>query len=92
MQWRRQMVVLLGAVVLLVLLLTVAARSLAPVTAGETLTLHSQPNFSNQAKTTSNQAASFEIDIPIYRFIETPWDEGGLWDEEARAYDLRPSD
>ena len=92
MQWRQQMGALLGAVVLLTMLLMVVATSRAPGTAGETLTPPSQPNFSNQAKTTSDQAASFEIDIPSTGSIETPWDTGSLWDDEAPTYDLRPGD
>jgi hypothetical protein len=92
MQWRHQIGALLGALVLLTTLLTVAIKSLAPVTAGDASMRPSQPNFSSQAKTTFNRATSFEIDIPFTGSIETPWDTGSLWDEEAPAYDFRPGD
>jgi hypothetical protein len=90
MQRRDQLGALLGALVLLTILLTVAARLLAPVTAGDALMRPSQPNFSSQAKTTF--ATAFEIDVPYTGSIENPWDMGSIWDEEAPAYDLRPSD
>jgi hypothetical protein len=87
MQWRHQMGALLGAVVLITIL--VAVRSLAPVTAGDASMRSSQPNFSSQAKTTSKRAISSEIDIPYTGSIESPWDTGSFWDEEAPAYELR---
>jgi hypothetical protein len=81
---------LLGALVLLTTLLTVAVRLFAPVTAGDAPMRPRQPNFSSQAKTTFNSVISFEIDVPYTGSIENPWDTGSLWDEEAPAYDLRP--
>jgi hypothetical protein len=83
---------LLGAVLLLSALLMVGVKSLAPVTVGDASMRPSQPNLSNQAKTIVEAAAPFEIDVPYMGSIETPLDAGSIWDEEAPAYDLRPSD
>jgi hypothetical protein len=92
MQWRDQLGALLGALVLLTILLTVVARSLAPVTAGDASMRPGQPAFSSQTKTTFNYATPFEIDTPYTGSIESPWDAGSLWDEGAPYYDLRPGD
>jgi hypothetical protein len=92
MQWRHQMGALVIALVLLTILLAVAVSSFAPVTADDTSIRPRQPTFSSQAKTTFNRAPAFEIDIPYTGSIDTPWDTGSLWDEQAPAYDLRPGD
>ena len=83
MRWRRQIEALLCAVLLLATLVTVAIRALAPVTAGDALVLPDQLNISSKAKAPPGRATrstSFEI--------ETPWDKGSFWDDEAPAYDL----
>jgi len=83
MRWRRQMEALLCAAFLLATFVTVAIRTLAPVTASVGLVLPDQLNTSSKAKAPSGRATrftSFEI--------ETPWDKGSFWDDEAPAYDL----
>jgi hypothetical protein len=80
MRWRRQIEALLCAVLLLATLGMVAIRTLAPVTARD----DSVPQtLSSKAKAPPDRATrftSFEI--------ETPWDKGSFWDDEAPAYDL----
>ena len=82
MRWRRQIEALLCAVLLLATLATVAIRTLAPVTAGDGVALADQLNISSKPKAPPGRArfTSFEI--------ETPWDKGSFWDDEAPAYDL----
>jgi hypothetical protein len=92
MQWRRQIGALVGALVLFTILLTLAVRSLTSLAADDASMRPRQPTFSSQAKTTFNRASAFEIDIPYTGSIDTPWDTGSLWDEQAPAYDLRPGD
>jgi len=83
MRWRRQIRTLLCAVFLLATFVTLAIRTLAPVTASDGLALSGRPNTSSKAKAPHGRPArSFEI--------ETPWDEGSFWDYEAPAYDLSP--
>jgi hypothetical protein len=80
MRWRRQIEALLCVVLLLATLGMVAIRTLAPVTARD----DSVPQtLSSKAKAPPERATrftSFEI--------ETPWDKGSFWDDEAPAYDL----
>ena len=90
MQWRHQIGALIGALILLATLVTVAVRSLPTVAAGDA-SMSSQLNFSNQAKATSN-VTSFEVDTPYMGTLETRWDAGALWDDEAPVFDLRPGD
>jgi hypothetical protein len=82
---------LLGALVLLATLVTVAVRSLPTVAAGDS-SMRPQLNFSIQVKATFNPVTSFEIDTPYMGSFETRWDAGALWDDEAPAYELRPGD
>ena len=92
MRRRHQMGALLGALVLLTIFLTVAVRSLATVAVDDRSMRPTQPNFSSQAKTTFNRATPFEIDILYTGSMESPWDTGSLWDEEAPVYNLQPGD
>ena len=86
---RHQIGALLGALALLTTLVAVAVRSLATVAPDDIPMRSRQPNLSSQTKATFNPAAaSFEINVPYRGSIETPWDTGSLWDEEAPAYDL----
>jgi hypothetical protein len=81
MRWRRQIGPLICAV--FILLATVAMFALktpTPVVASRGSMPSDEPNRSSQSKETSRPAESFEID--------TSWDKGSLWDDEAPAYDL----
>jgi hypothetical protein len=65
---------LLCALVLLAILATVATKTLSPVTAyNASVVLHI-------AKTYPSLETSSEI--------ESTWDKGALWDDEAPAFDL----
>ena len=73
MSWRSHMKALLCALSLLALAV-VASKTLAPVTA------YNASVVLRIAKTYPSNETSFEI--------ESPWDKGALWDDEAPAYDL----
>ena len=75
---------------LLATLVTVALKTLTPVIANVSAPSN-QPNFSNRTKTLSNRATSFGSDTPYTGSIESRWDAGSFWDEEAPAYDLTQS-
>ena len=81
---------LLCAALLLATLVTVALKTLTPVITNVSAASN-QPNFSNYAKTPSNHATSFNTDTPYTGSIESRWDAGSFWDEEAPAYDLTQS-
>jgi len=82
---------LLCAVFLLATLVTIAIKTLTPVTASGSAP-STQPNFSSKAKTRAHGTTSFEIETPDAGSIGTPWDSGSLWDDEAPAYDLTQQD
>ena len=90
MSGRRQMQLLLCAVCLLATVIIVVSAILPPVGASGSAAFE-QPNFSSQAKTPLHLANSLELDIPAPGSIESPWDAGSIWDEEASAYDLTQS-
>jgi hypothetical protein len=69
---------LLCALFLLAILGVVATRTLSPVTAYNAVVIPIQPV--RIAKTYPSIKTSFEI--------ETTWDKGALWDDQAPAFDL----
>ena len=71
---------LLCAALLLATLVAVALDTLTPVIA-----------VSYHPKTPSNRASSGDIHTPYTGSIESRWDSGSFWDEEAPAYDLTQS-
>jgi hypothetical protein len=84
------MQLLLCAAFLLTTVIMVVAAILPPPEASGS-SASEQSNFSSQSKTPSHFANSLEFDIPATGSIETPWDTGSDWDEEAPAYDLTQS-
>jgi hypothetical protein len=77
---------LLCAALLLATLVAVALETPTPVIAVSAAS--NRPNFSNHPKTSSNRATLGDIDAGS---IESRWDSGSFWDEEAPAYDLTQS-
>jgi hypothetical protein len=82
------MQLLLCTACLLTTVIILVSAILAPVgVSGSAASEH----FSSQAKTPLHLTNSLEFDIPATGSIETPWDAGSIWDEEAPAYDLTQS-
>jgi hypothetical protein len=79
---------LLCCALLLAMLVAVALRTLTPVIASVSAPPN-QANFSNHPKTPSNRAAT--VDFDTTGSIESRWDSGSFWDEEAPDYDLTQS-
>jgi hypothetical protein len=71
---------LLFAILLLVTLAAVATNTLTPVTAHND-SIADRPTFVGPYP---GLTTSFEF--------ESPWDRGALWDDQAPAHDLSPSD
>jgi hypothetical protein len=74
MTWRSHIKALLCALFLLAILAVVATKALPPVTAYEASVVV------QITKTYPSLEASFEL--------ESSWDKGALWDDEAPAFDL----
>jgi hypothetical protein len=91
MSWRRQIQLLLCAACLLTTLIFFLSAILSPMKGASGSAASERSNFSNQAKTPLHLANSLEFDIPAPGSIESPWDAGSIWDEEASAYDLTQS-
>jgi hypothetical protein len=87
MSWRLQMQWLLCVIFLVTTVIMVVSAILPPVEASG-LTDSEQSNISSRAKMPSNLTHSLEFDFPAPGSIETPWDAGAIWDEEAPAYDV----
>jgi hypothetical protein len=86
MSGRRQIQLILCVACLLTTVVIVVSAILPPVGASRSAAF-GRPHFSNQAKTPLHLANSLELDIPAPGSIESPWDAGSIWDEEASAYD-----
>ena len=87
MSWRLQMQWLLCVIFLVTTVIMVVSAILPPVEAGGS-TDSEQSNFSSKAKMPSNLTPSLDFDFPAPGSIETPWDAGSIWDEEAPDYDI----
>jgi hypothetical protein len=81
MRWRRQIGPLICAVfILLVTVAMFALKTLTPVVASRASVPSREPNLSSQTEEASSPAGPSEL--------QTPWDKGSLWDDEATVYDL----
>jgi hypothetical protein len=81
MFWRHQIEAFICAVFILIATVALfALKTPTPVVANRGSMPSDEPNRSSQSKETSRPAESFEI--------ETSWNKGSLWDDEAPAYDL----
>ena len=81
MRWRRQIGPLICAVfILLATVAMFALKTLTPVVASRASVPSNEPNLSSQTEEASRPAYPSEL--------QTPWDKGSLWDDEATVYDL----
>jgi hypothetical protein len=80
MRWRRQIGPLICAVFILLATVAMFALTLTPVVPSRASVPSKEPNLSSQTEEASSPIGPSEL--------QTPWDKGSLWDDEATAYDL----
>jgi hypothetical protein len=81
MRWGRQLgPVICAVVIVLATVAMFALKTLTPVVASRASVPSNEPKISSQAEVAYRPVDSSEL--------QTPWDKGSLWDDEATAHDL----